>query len=533
MWAELETQLGLAAGEDAEDEREWSIDQLNAQPNIALADFARGAWRVLEPGHPMLWNWHLDELFRHLEAVSLGEITNLVINVPPGTMKSLSVCVIWPAWEWTWAPWTRWLFYSYNQAFAVRDAVKSRRLMQSAWYQRRWGTSFTFTTDQNEKMRYENSRTGFRMVSGFGGKVTGERGDRVVIDDALKADEAHNDNALNSVNDTYDQAIGNRLSDPRRSARVIIGQRLAQNDLPGHVLDQGPWDHLCFPMEYEPPREDLEHVPPSLRNWPVTRIGGRDPRTKPGALLWSERFPREVVEAEKIRLGSFGYAAQNQQRPSPSEGGIFQRTWFTFWEPSNVDLGPVTLRLPDGTHHMAKVIKRPLHFDLECQSWDLAFKDTKHSAFVVGQAYGVKDALMFLLDQARGKLDFVATVRTMLKFSERWPDGPKWVEDKANGPAVISTLRNKVPGILPVDPRGDKVKRAWAQQPYVEAGDLVLPHPAYAPWVWDFIEELATMPNSAYKDQVDTFTQASHKIHQWLKQYRGVSSAGGYRKHVA
>lgn len=535
LWDELDQRLALAAGQDIEEEREWTIDELNAKPTISLKQFIEGGWKVLEPGRPLIWNWHLDEMVRHLEAVSLGEITELVINVPPGTMKSLTVCVFWPAWEWHFMPWTRWLFYSYNQTFAIRDALRTRRLVQSSWYQRRWGHMYRLTGDQNEKRRYENTKTGFRMVSGFGGSVTGERADRVVIDDPLKADEAHNERALKEVNDTYDQALSSRLNDPRRSAKVIIMQRLAQNDLAGHVLDKkgSQWDHLCFPMEYEPPREDLDNVPRSLRNWSSTKLGAKDRRTKPGALLFPQRFPRDVVEKLKEDLGSFGHAAQNQQRPTPGEGGIFKREWWVFWEPTNVDLGPVTIKMPDGTHRPAKVIKLPLHPDLEFQSWDLAFKDLKKSSFVVGQHYWSKGSRMFLRDQVRGKMDFVETVKAMIRFSEKYPDGPKWVEDKANGPAVISTLKGKVPGIIAVNPRGDKEKRAWAQAPYVEAGDVVLPHPAIAPWVWDFIEEMASMPVGTYKDQADTFTQASLKFHQMLKMGRGFGSSGGYRSHVA
>lgn len=260
-----------------------------------------------------------------------------------------------------------------------------------------------------------------------------------------------------------------------------------------------------------------------MRNWSRTSLDFEDPRTKPGAILWPERFSREWVHHEKQQLGSWATAGQLQQRPAPAEGGLFKRHWWRFWQPSNQDLGPVMMRMPDGEHYMAEVVRLPLHMDRELQSWDLAFKDLKESSFVVGQHWGMHGANDYLLNQVRGKHDFPSTLRVLQEFRKGLV-GMILVEDKANGPAVISTLRDKVPGLVAVSVKGSKVQRAQGAVPYVEAGNKILPHPKIAPWVWDFIEEHAVFPNAVNDDQVDAHTQADEKMRK-IRMSRGTGDS--------
>src|SRR5262245_33410070 len=155
-----------------------------------LRDFVLQAWDVVEPSTPFVPGWHVDAIIEHLEAVSLGQIRNLLINVPPRHMKSLAVSVFWPAWEWIRWPERRWLFASYAESLAIRDNVRSRRLIQSMWYQNNWGGRFQFAGDQNEKRKVETNRGGHRIAVGTGGAATGEGGDRLVIDDPHKIADA-------------------------------------------------------------------------------------------------------------------------------------------------------------------------------------------------------------------------------------------------------------------------------------------------------------------------------------------------------
>ena len=148
-----------------------------------LAEFVRQAWGVVEPSTPFVPGWHIDAIIEHLEAVSHGQIRNLLINVPPRHMKSLLVSVFWPAWEWIRWPERRWLYSSYAATLSIRDSVKCRRLIESPWYQSGWGDRFALTSDQNTKGRFDNSRSGYRLSTSVGGAATGEGGDRVVCDD--------------------------------------------------------------------------------------------------------------------------------------------------------------------------------------------------------------------------------------------------------------------------------------------------------------------------------------------------------------
>ena len=516
---------------DTEEARPLVID---SRPEISLADYIQQAWPVLEPSRSLVWNWHLDDLCRVLEEISLGERTRLIINIPPGLTKSMTVCVMWPTWEWTWLPQSRWLFYSFNEQFSTRDAVKSRRLIQSRWYQRRWGLRFSLTSDQNEKKRYENDRTGFRLASGFGGSVTGERGDRVVIDDSIKADEGRNENKLADVNQTFDEAISTRLNEPARSAIVVIQHRVAARDLPGHLLERGGWDHLALPMEYELPPEDRDGVPPALRNWSTVPVS--DPRTQPGELLDAERYPRPVVDAMKVTLGSFATAAQFQQRPVPAGGGIFKAKWFGYWEPQGESYGPVRLVLEDGAVHTALPCKLPKIFTGVLQSHDLTFSGETSAA--VSDVYAwIGVQRVFLLDELRTFGEFTAQVEQIRRVTEMWPAaGLKLVEAKANGMAAISTLRLQIPGLVPVQVTDQsKAERYDAVSPFVEAGHCSLPHPdmpGYA-WVRDWVTEVCAAPYGTYDDRADTLTMALARIFLATLARRRNGQQSGSRIHSA
>jgi len=437
-----------------------------------LREFVRQAWPVVEPATEFVSGWHLDAIYEHLEAVTRGQIHRLLISMPPRHMKSLAVSVFWPCWEWITHPERRWLFCSYAAGLAIRDSVKCRRMVESPWYRRRWLDRFVLTSDQNEKSRFENDKSCYRSAIGVGGAATGEGGDRVVVDDPHNVREAESEIVRQGVLDWWDQVMSTRLNDPKSGAMVIVMQRVHESDLAGHVLQQGGYEELKLPAEYEGSQQ-------------VTSIGWRDPRTEPGELLWPQRFGQEEVEALKRTMGSYAAAGQLQQRPSPAEGGILKRHWWKFYR------------------------EAPRQFREVIQSWDCAFKDTRTSDFVVGQVWGRQGADKYLLDQVRGRMDCPATIQAVKRLSEKWPQAQaKLVEDKANGPAVIATLKHEIVGLIAVNPEGGKEVRAHAVSPQIEAGNVYLPDPTIAPWIGGFIDECAAFPNGAYDDQVDAMSQA-------------------------
>ena len=466
----------------------------------SFREFVVQAWHVLEPTTPFVPGIHVDAVCLHLQATQEGRIPNLIINIPPGHAKSLLVAVFWPAWVWISHPEVRWIFGSYRAELAIRDSVKCRRLIESPWYQKRWGDRFQLRDDQNEKNRFENTATGYRLITSVGAG-TGERADIVVVDDPTSVDQAESDVERNSANEWWNGTMCTRLNDPRTGHRVVVQQRLHENDLTGNLLEKGGYELLVLPEEFEPERAG------------PTSIGWCDPRTKPGELLWTERIGPAEVERLKRDLGSYRFAGQFQQRPSPAGGGMFKRWWWRYWKPKYIEVPPVMVKGSDGEFLKIISVDRPEKFDQVWQSWDMSFKDTDGSDYVVGAVWGSSGANRYLLHLVRGRWGFPETLRAVREMTAKYPEATmKLIEDKANGPAVIAMLRKEIPGLIAVNPEGGKIVRAQAISPYVEAGNVHLPHPSLAPWVEGFIEECAAFPHGRYDDQVDQMTQALVRV---------------------
>lgn len=466
----------------------------------SLTQYAKAAWKLIEPATDLIWNWHLDAICDHLEAVP-SEIKNLLITIPPRSGKSSLVSIFWPTWRWIRFPETRWLFASYALSLSIRDSVRCRRIIDSDWYQAHWGERYRLTTDQNQKGRFENDKTGYRLASSVGGSATGEGGDLVVVDDPHNVEEIHSETIRQGVLTWWDEVMGSRLNDPKRGGRVIIQQRAHERDLAGHVLDQGGYVHLNLPLEYEPQ---------------VYVFHGKvvDPRTTPGELLCPARIGLTEVADLKLRLGPTAFAGQYNQRPAPAGGHIFKSWWWRYWQPRGMSLPPVIVQVPDGDLLSIAPEELPETFDQIVQSWDMAFKDLKDSDFVAGQIWAKKGANKYLLDRDHRRLDFVNSQKAVRAMSEKWPQAlTKLVEDKANGPAIIASLKQDIAGLIAVEPDGDKVARAYAVTPTCEAGNVFLPHPSLYPWVSAYRHELEVFPNGANDDDVDATTQA---LKRWI-----------------
>jgi hypothetical protein len=328
----------------------------------SLHEFVRQAWPVLEPETPFVEGMHVRAVCDHLQALTEGRIRNLIVNIPPGHAKSLLTAVFWPAWVWIDHPEARWLFSSYREPLATRDSVKCRRLIESPWYQKRWRDRYQLSDDQNPKNRFENSRTGYRVVVPMS-SGTGERGDYVVVDDPHSVDQAESDNERRAAIEWWSGSMATRLNHFATGHKIVIMQRLHEADLTGDLLAKGGYDLLCLPEEFEPERRC------------ITSIGWSDPRQQSGELLWPDKVSQGDLDRLKRELGSYRYAAQYQQRPAPAEGGLFKRHWWRFWRPAHVHLPPVPVRMPDGEVRNIHPVPLPERFDQLGQSWDLAFKD--------------------------------------------------------------------------------------------------------------------------------------------------------------
>ena len=466
----------------------------------SLMQFVIQAWSILEPGTQFVGGIHTEAICSHLQAVTEGQIQNLIINVPPGHAKSLLTAVFWPAWVWIHHPECRWLFSSYREPLAIRDSVRCRRLIESDWYQRRWGDRYQMVEDQNQKHRFENDRTGYRVVVPMSGG-TGERGDIVVVDDPHSVDQAESDAARISAVDWWNGTMSTRLNDLSKGHKIVVQQRLHEADLTGDLLTRGGYELLCLPAEFEPDRRCH------------TSLGWTDPRSSPGELLWPQRIDKAALDTLRTTLGSYRYAGQYQQRPAPAEGGMLKRSWWRYWKPRGLRLPPVPVKMPNGTIEQRIAVDLPEQFDQQHQSWDMAFKDTKNADFVVGQVQAAYGADRYVLDQVRDRMDLPDTLSAVRQLSAHWPNALlKLVEDKANGPAVVQTLRHEIPGFVEVPPKGGKVSRAAAASPQLESGNWYLPHPMVALWVEAFIGECAAFPTGAHDDQVDAWSQGAQRL---------------------
>lgn len=441
----------------------------------SLAEFAKMAWRTLEPSTPLKWGWALDAICEHLEAVSRGEITRLLMNVPPGTMKSLLTGVIWPAWEWgpVGMPQKRFIGTAHKQDLAVRDAMKCRRLIQSPWFQDRWPV--TLTSDQNAKTKFENSKTGFREAMAFT-SMTGARGDRVILDDPLSADDANSEAALYAAEITFTEALPTRVNNDK-SAIVVIMQRLHDRDTSGIILSRGlRYEHLCLPMRYE-------------------AVGAKstrftDPRKIDGELLFPERFPeKQVADLEKT-MGSYASAGQLQQRPAPRGGGMFKREWF-----HTVNAAPANCRWVRG--------------------WDLAATAKETAAYTAGVLIGkAQDGRFYIADATRIQGSAADVERLIVNTASQDGAGVKGSIPQDPGQAGKAQSQYLIRQLAGFDYRaspetGDKVTRADPLAAQAEAGNVLI---VQGDWNRDFLDELTTFPSGKFKDQVDAATRAFNEL---------------------
>lgn len=483
-------------------------------PELALIDFARQAWPILHPGQPYVDNWHIHDLADVLEQVSAGLIPNVAINIPPGSMKSLLVSVFWPAWEWTRRPWESYIAVSHDHQLANRDNRRMRQVVNSAWYQERWGAVFEWAGDQRQKGYFENSERGFRISMSPTSGATGHRATRILADDVLSAKRAYSAAYRNAANQFVAEELYNRVINETdhldeltgtmvpASARVFIGQRLHDNDVFG-MIERGElgdnWEWCILETEYDPKTSNRSTV-------------FVDRRTEPGELLFKSRFNEQTIKTAKKVLGSVGYSAQHQQRPSIPEGRIFKRSrWRRYkWLPRTIDQWIISVDC-----------------DFAGEKKNLEDSDSV-SAIGVFARSGTD---IYLVDVALGIWESTELVEKLIQVRQVYHEATALViENKAAGPAVIRMLKRRVPGVIPFDPKayGDKTNRAWSIQPYHEAGNLWVPVDDETPqgkrwgqldssnnaWIEAFLDELARFEPgvSANTDQVDITTQAVIKM---------------------
>jgi len=463
----------------------------DAKPSIGLLEFLQTAWPLLEPAVPFVGGWHLERLAEHLEAVSRGEIADLLINVPPGTTKSLAVGVFWPAWCWTWQPWTRWLTSSYDARLAVRDAQRTRRLIASQWYQQRWGLGFRFATDQNVKSYYANDKTGWRLATSMAGGVTGEHAQYIVVDDPHNVRQAESDLERDAVLTTWREVYPSRRLPG--GVRVVVGQRVHEEDLTADWLGRegDHIHHLELPMEFSPDGRRASQLQPCPLSGEL-----HDPRTTEGELLAPERFPVERVARLKVDLGPYAFSAQYDQRPSPRAGMVLNPAW---------------------------LVDRPEEADLDAcdiiQAWDLNYSEKDSSDWTVAITAAVErhdsdnlPPMIHLLDVYAEHLAEERHDLALAEYIAFWQPMLIGIEKRAyerQGATrdLVRNIERQLRGrwerchIEPIEVDTDKVSRAMIIVGRAKAGRISVDR--RAPWWHALSNEMSRFPRSSHDDRVD------------------------------
>jgi predicted phage terminase large subunit-like protein len=409
----------------------------------------------------------------------------LIISVPPQEGKSTRVGVYFPLWVLDQKPSTQIVMTSYSDRLAVRNS----RLVRNAIEQDGDRINLTLSRDVTSQANWQVAgHRGGIFATSVGGPLTGQHADLMIIDDPHKgAKEADSDTQREDVWTWWESTASTRLAPG--AAVVMILTRWHEDDLAGKFLksDGYPWRLINIPAiaDHDPAKGQVDAL-------------GR----APGEWLQSARG-RSLEEWANIKAGLSArtWNALYQGRPAPAEGGLFKRSDWRFYE------HPLWVENEDGQRFTTG------KGDQLVMSWDMTFKDTKGSDYVVGQLWLHRGADVYLLDQVRRRMTFSDTLVAFKAMVSRWPQcDVKLVEDKANGTAVIDMLRKNIAGIVAVNPTDTKYARASAVSAFVEAHNVHLPDASLAPWVDEFVEELASFPNSAHDDQVDAFSQALNRM---------------------
>ncbi len=443
---------------------EPTLEQLLPLAYADLACYAVAMW----PG--FLRAPHHEQIIAKLEAVERGDISRLMICLPPRHGKSLLGSTDFPGWYLGRHPDHHVIFATYGQELADDFGRRVRNLLMDPLHQAIFPDCRL--SDSMAAHRFTTTHGGAYFAVGRDGPITGRGANLLIIDDPLKnSEEASSETIRRSLHEWYTSVAYTRLMPGGRI--VLIQTRWHEDDLAGRLLREQSgerWELLSMPAIAE----------------------SDDAFRKEGEALWSERFPRPLLEQIRAAIGDRPWASQYQQRPSAATGAVFKRHWWQFYRPPLN--GPFT-----------RIV----------QSWDTAFKKGTENDYSVCTTWCVTENGYYLLHLWRGRVEFRELKRTLALLAEHWKPSAILVEDRASGQSLIQELKSSTAlPIIPVKVDSDKQARAQAVTPLMEAGKIFVPEPESAPWVSDFVEEMACFPNGVYDDVVDSTTQALNYLRQ-------------------
>jgi len=441
---------------------------------LHFVNFYRDAFKVLEPQTPYLHNWHIDYICTELQAETYrildGDRTNgdIIINVPFRSSKSLLTTIIYPVWSWVINPYMSFITASFSNQLSTEHARKSRQLIQSDWFIENFGHLFQIVTDQNVKSNYENDKGGKRFATSVTGTVTGMGADVIIMDDPLNPKMAYSEIERNNVNRAYSETFYSRTKNPHTAVRIIVMQRLHEDDLSGYLLNKGGYRHICIPGEAT---ESLK--PTKLSQY------------YKNGLFWPERFNDKILHEYRVSLGSAGYAGQILQQPAPPEGNIFKAKWFD-----------IVNEVPEGLVWNYRL--------------DTAYTSNKANDPSALLAYATDGNFFYFREVEQVWLEFPQLceyIKTFVMHNGYTSASRIYIEPKASGKSIVQQIKSTT-GLNVLEdkaPDTDKVTRANAVSAMVEAGRVKL---IAGSWNRRFLDEVTQFPYAKHDDQVDVMVMA-------------------------
>ena len=432
--------------------------------------FLHRSFLWLNPGATFLPNWHIRAIAYQLERVRRGEITRLIINLPPRNLKSITVSVAFPAFLLGLDPRRKIIAIRYGDELSAKHASDFRSVVNSPWY----GRAFPqMRVARNTEGELTTTKRGFRKATSVGGTLTGLGGDLIIIDDPQKPVDAQSDTRRNSVNQWVTNTMMSRLDNKQTSAIIVVMQRVHLEDLSGFLSNSSDdWTVLSLPAIAE---ED-ESVP----------IGPNELHDrKLGDALHPAHESIETLRKLQQTLGPDIFAAQYQQSPVPAGGAMIKRAWLKYYDEIPADIP------------YSRII----------QSWDTAAKDGAQNDWSVCTTWLVADDNYYLLDLVRDRFEYPLLRGTAIELAKRFKPDEILIEDASTGTALAQELRDEANCYVnPIKIDHDKVGRLYVQQGKFAAGRVWFPK--NAPFLPELEAELLTFPQSRHDDQVDSISQA-------------------------
>lgn len=449
-------------------------------------EFFKKAYSILLPGEPFSDNWHIKyicgELQAEMERIMRREPRkkDIIINIPFRSAKSLICTVVFPVWCWVRDTTTKFITVSFSASLALEHASASRNLIQSEWFQKLYGDRVILEPDENQKSFYKIKGGGFRRAVGTGGQITGSGATIIICDDPqdpkLAASEVERKNTI----DFYNSVLYSRLNQLELGVRIIVQQRLHQEDLSGHLVEKSPnkHKHICIPVKIESGEENLK--PKELKMY--YREG----------LFWPARFTDSVIEDYAVMMGAQQVAGQLYQRPAPKEGNMVKELWFDIVTPESIER--------DKSIH-------PMMFYCDTAESSEQKKSGDYSAILVAFK---KDNCVYICNVVKVKKEFHELVKFIPEFvNANWYSqySKIKIEPKSSGKSIVSQLRSST--MLNVvelkSPKDDKVTRMASITPLCESRRVKMVQGNY---LKPFMDNLLVFPNGKHDDDVDVFVYA-------------------------